>query len=104
MANPSPVTDKLAVLREIEQWLDGIRTETDRARFERRWNTLQDEAAWHRYQLSLVLEEIRPLIEAAKEPEAEIEHETGCSWHYSPPEDKRCTCGVRERVEAGRAD
>jgi len=37
-------------LREIESWLDGVRNETDRNRFERRWNDLQDEAAWWRVQ------------------------------------------------------
>ena len=33
------------VLTKIEQWLDGVRNEQDRTRFEQRWNTLQDEAA-----------------------------------------------------------
>ena len=32
-------------LKIIEAWLDGVRNERDRTRFEQRWNTLQDEAA-----------------------------------------------------------
>ena len=32
-------------LTKVEAWLDGVRNETDRTRFEQRWNTLQDEAA-----------------------------------------------------------
>ena len=33
------------VLTKVESWLDGVRNEQDRTRFEQRWNTLQDEAA-----------------------------------------------------------
>ena len=33
------------VLTTVEAWLDGVRNEPDRTRFEQRWNTLQDEAA-----------------------------------------------------------
>ena len=33
------------VLGQVEAWLDGVRNEQDRTRFEQRWNTLQDEAA-----------------------------------------------------------
>lgn len=35
----------VARLRECERWLDGVRQERRRERFEREWNTLQDEAA-----------------------------------------------------------
>ena len=34
-----------SILPAVEAWLDGVRNERDRTRFEQRWNTLQDEAA-----------------------------------------------------------
>ena len=46
--NPKIVHQYLAlhdVLTKIETWLDGVRNEPDRTRFEQRWNDLQDEAA-----------------------------------------------------------
>jgi hypothetical protein len=42
-AEPSDVRSALI---ECERWLDGVRQSRDRDRFEKRWNTLQDEAAW----------------------------------------------------------
>ena len=35
----------ISVLTKVESWLDGVRNERDRTRFEQRWNDLQDEAA-----------------------------------------------------------
>ena len=43
------------VLTTVEAWLDGVRNETDRTRFEQRWNTLQDEAAELRVMIHEVL-------------------------------------------------
>ena len=36
---------QVEILKKLAIWLDGVRNETDRTRFEQRWNTLQDEAA-----------------------------------------------------------
>ena len=43
--NPIAYQQVVEALRAIAAWLDGVRNERDRARFEQRWNDLQDEAA-----------------------------------------------------------
>ena len=44
------------VVKTIEAWLNGVRNERDRTRFEQRWNTLQDEAAELRVMIHEVLQ------------------------------------------------
>ena len=43
------------VCKTVEAWLDGVRNEPDRTRFEQRWNTLQDEAAELRVLIQRIL-------------------------------------------------
>jgi len=45
-APPDEPCSVRSVLIECERWLDGVRQERDRDRFEKRWNDLQDDAAW----------------------------------------------------------
>lgn len=56
MAHCTKEYNRLAkTLRTLEAWLDSVRNEQDRTRFEQRWNTLQDEAAELRVMIHEVL-------------------------------------------------
>ena len=55
MSQAGCVVCLISTLTKIEAWLNGVRNERDRTRFEQRWNTLQDEAAELRVMIHEVL-------------------------------------------------
>jgi hypothetical protein len=64
-----PPIDLRSALAECERWLDGVRQCRDRDRFEKRWNTLQDEAAWLAHIARKALAPPSPSERAEVEPE-----------------------------------